>query len=113
MYRKPNNKYKKKDAGADQPIRVRTPKGREVIGIVTQRLGGSRMNVACMDGKTRICRIPGRLKRTLWIREGAVVIVEPWEFQGDEKGDLIWKYNGAQIEWLKRKGFLKEIKEEF
>jgi len=98
------------------PIRVRTPKGNEIIGSVTSRLGGSRMRVACMDGKTRICRIPGRLKKGLWIREGNIVLIKPWEFQGDQKGDVIWKYNPTQVQWLKSKKYLKEIsefKEEF
>ena len=98
------------------PIRVRTPKGDEIIGSVTCRLGGSRMRVACMDGKTRICRIPGRLKKGLWIREGNIVLIKPWEFQGDQKGDVIWKYNPTQVQWLKSKKYLKDIsefKEEF
>ncbi len=94
-------------------FRVKTPRGREVIGILQQRLGGSRMRVICMDGKTRICRIPGRLKRRLWVREGDVLLVEPWEFGGDEKGDVIYKYRRNQVEWLKKKGLIKELEEEF
>lgn len=89
-------------------IRVRTPRNKEVIGIVEQRVGANRMIVKCLDEKTRNCRIPGSLRRTLWIRPGDIVIVEPWEFQGDEKGDIIFKYTPAAIEWLKKKGFLKE-----
>jgi len=88
-------------------IRVRTPRGRQVIGIVESRLGGSRMRVRCFDGKSRVCRIPGRLKRTLWVREGNYVLVEPWELGGDEKGDVIYKYRPNQVEWLKRKRFIK------
>ena len=94
-----------------EPIRVRTPKGKEVIGVVTQRLGGSRMRVACVDGKTRLCRIPGRFKKGLWIREGNIVLVQPWEFQGDQKGDVVWKYNPTQVKWLKNNKHLKEISE--
>jgi len=69
------------------------------------------MYVKCLDGKTRVCRIPGRLKRRLWVREGDVVIVEPWEFSGDEKGDVVYKYSKAQIAFLKKKGHLKQIDE--
>lgn len=100
----------------EQPplIRVRLPRGKEVLGIVQQRLGGSRMRISCLDGQERICRIPGRLRRALWVREGDVVIVEPWELGGQEKGDLIHKYMGkAEVEFLKRKGYLKNIEEEF
>ena len=51
------------------------------------------MRVRCFDGNTRICRIPGRLKRQLWVREGDIVVVEPWELGGDKKGDIIYKYS--------------------
>lgn len=100
----------------DQPqvFRVRIPKGKEVLGIVKQRLGGSRMRVLCLDGRERICRIPGRLRRALWVREDNVVIVEPWELGGDQKGDVVYKYRSkAEIDFLKRKGYLKNIEEEF
>ncbi|MBI5065330.1 translation initiation factor eIF-1A [Candidatus Woesearchaeota archaeon] len=92
--------------------RTRLPRGREVIGICEQRVGGSRMKVRCMDGMTRICRIPGRLKRTLWVREGDVLLVEPWELS-DEKGDVIYKYRPVQVHVLKQKGLLKQLDEEF
>jgi len=97
-----------------QVLRVRLPIKTEVLGIVKQRLGGSRMRVLCLDGKERICRIPGRLRRALWVRESDVVIIEPWELGGDEKGDVIYKYRGkAEVEFLKKKGYLKNIEEEF
>jgi translation initiation factor 1A len=92
--------------------RVRLPRGKEVLGVLEQRLGASRMMVKCFDGKTRTCRVPGRMKRKLWLREGDVVLVEPWEHQGDEKGDVIFKYTPTAADWLKRKGFIK-IEEEF
>ncbi|MBI2112313.1 translation initiation factor eIF-1A [Candidatus Woesearchaeota archaeon] len=97
-----------------QVLRVRLPIKNEVLGIVQQRLGGSRMRVLCLDGKERICRIPGRLRRALWVRESDVVIIEPWELGGDEKGDVIYKYRGkAEVDFLKKKGYLKNIEEEF
>lgn len=91
--------------------RIKIPRGREVYGIVEQRLGGSRMYVKCLDGKTRICRIPGRLKRKLWVREGDVVIAEPWELSGEEKGDIVYKYKKTQVNWLKRQGHLKALED--
>jgi len=93
-------------------VRVKIPRGKEVLGIIEQRVGARRMLVKCIDGKTRNCRVPGRLKRVLWLREGDIVIVEPWEFD-NEKGDILFKYNPTQIEWLKRKGFLSKIEHEF
>ena len=97
-----------------QVIRVRIPQGKEVLGIVRQRLGGSRMKVNCLDAKERICRIPGRLRRALWVREGDVVIIEPWELGGEEKGDIVHKYrSGAEVDFLKKKGYLNEVDDEF
>src|SRR3989344_8412345 len=91
--------------------RVKVPRGNQCIGFLEQRLGGSRMRVRCLDGKTRICRIPGRLKRRLWVREGDTVLVEPWELSGDDKGDIIFKYSQSQINFLKNRGYLKQIQE--
>ena len=97
-----------------QVVRVRIPKGKEILGVVQQRLGGSRLRVQCLDGKERICRIPGRLRRALWVREKNIVIIEPWELGGDEKGDVVYKYRSkAEIDFLKRKGLLDSIQDDF
>jgi len=94
--------------------RIKLPRGNQVLGMCEQRVGGSRMKVKCMDGKTRICRIPGRLKRKLWVREGDILLVEPWELSGNEKGDVIFKYKSIQVDVLRRKGLLKMLEvEEF
>jgi len=93
----------------DQLRRTRVPRGKECFGLVEQRLGGSRMNVRCLDGTTKICRIPGRLKRSLWVREGDYVIVEPWELSGNDKGDIVYKYRPNQVSYLKEKGLLKKL----
>ncbi|MGC9309398.1 MAG: translation initiation factor eIF-1A [Candidatus Nanoarchaeia archaeon] len=92
--------------------RVRIPRGKQIIGIISQRLGGNRMYVSCMDGKTRNCRVPGRLRRGMWLREGDVVIIEPWEF-GEDKGEILYKYSKSAIQKLKKKGLLKTQKSEF
>ena len=115
----PFNKFKDKSkknkprAGIpaqEGPVRVRLPRDKEVLGILDQRLGASRMSVRCLDGKSRNCKVPGRLRRKLWLREGDVVIVEPWEFD-DTKGSILFKYYPAQVDWLKRKGYLKGVEE--
>lgn len=92
--------------------RVRLPRGEEIIGIIEQRHGGNKMLVNCMDGKSRNCRVPGRLKRVLWLRPNDIVIIQPWEFDKD-KGDVIFKYRPTQIQWLKKNGHLKSDKTEF
>lgn len=94
---------------AEEISRIRLPRHKEVLGLVEQRLGGSRMTIRCLDGKSRICRIPGRLKRKLWVREGDIVIVEPWELGGDDKGDILYKYKKNQAQYLETRGYLKQL----
>jgi translation initiation factor 1A len=111
--KKPFKKKKNKNkTQLEQPtfVRVRLPRGREVLGIVKQRLGSSRLSINCFDGNTRVCRIPGRLKRSLWVREGNIVLVEPWEYDND-KGDILYKYSKSQVQWLKNKGHLDKLSE--
>ena len=106
------NKKRYSQGEPEQVTRVRLPKGREVIGIIEQRLGGNKMMVRCLDGKTRNCRVPGRLKRKLWLRPEDVVIIELWELD-ENKGDVILKYRKNQIEWLKKKKYLETDQIEF
>jgi|TARA_Y100000034_G_C6779481_1_gene348265 translation initiation factor 1A len=92
--------------------RVKLPKGKEVLGIIEQRLGGNKVLVNCLDGKTRNCRVPGRLKRKLWLRPENVVIIEPWELNED-RGDVIFKYRPNEVNWLRKNNFLESEKSEF
>jgi len=92
-------------------FKVRLPRSKETIGIVEQRLGGSRMRVRCLDGKTRVCRIPGSLKKDLWVREGDVLLIEPWALTSDTRGDITMKYRPNQVDWLRKNGHLKGIEE--
>jgi len=51
------------------------------------------------------------LTRKLWVRENDIVIVEPWEYSGDAKGDVVYKYTPTQVIFLKKKGYLKQLEE--
>lgn len=109
MYREDKKPWQdnKAQEEPEQVVRVPLPRGNQCLGILEQRLGANHMMVRCMDGKSRNCRVPGRLKRKLWLREGDVVLVEPWELGGETRGDIILKYSQAQVDWLQKKGFLK------
>ncbi len=82
------------------------PKEEEVLGIVEQMLGASKMRVRCKDDKVRICRIPGKIKRRIWIKEGDVVIIRPWTVQSDEKADIVWRYTKPQVDRLMNQGII-------
>jgi translation initiation factor 1A len=90
-------------------IRVRIPKEGEILGVVEQRLGAGRMRVRCFDSNTRICRIPGALKRFLWVRESDIVLITPWELEPATKADVVYKYKPNQVSILKQKGYLDNI----
>lgn len=79
----------------------------QVLGIVTQMLGYDRLMVKCNDGHERVCRIRGKMKRRVWIKVGDVVLVAPWDFQSETRGDVIWRYTESQANWLRSKGYLK------
>ncbi len=91
--------------------RVRRPKGEEVLGIVLRKEGGGKYRVYCTDGRKRICRIPGSKKRGIWVKRDSVVLVDPWDIQGDEKGDIVQSYSNAETRWLEDRDYLDEISE--
>lgn len=90
--------------------RVRFPKEKEgeLFGIVQQLHGSDQLKVYCQDGKERMCRIPGKMRKKVWIRQNDLVVVKVWDFQ-PSKGDIVWRHMGSQVEWLKRKGYLKNL----
>jgi translation initiation factor 1A len=82
------------------------PSGDDVLGVAIKLLGFDRVLVKCQDGHERLCRIRGKMKRRVWIREGDLVLVSPWDFQSDKRGDLIWRYTRAQTDMLRKKRVL-------
>ena len=91
--------------------RVRMPRQGEFIGIIIQRYGGNRMEVKASDGKKRNCRVPGKYRRSLWLRPRDIVLIVPWK-DDDEKGDIIYKYKPIQVDFLKKNGYLKQLEEQ-
>jgi len=83
------------------------PKTTDVLGVAEKMLGFDRIMVKCQDGHTRLCRIRGKMKRRAWIRRGDIVLVSPWDFQFEKRGDIIWRYRRNQLEWLRSEGYLK------
>lgn len=78
----------------------------DVLGIAMKMLGFDRILVKCQDGHERLCRIRGKMKRRVWIRVGDVVLVSPWDFQSDKRGDIFWRYTRAQAEMLRKRGLI-------
>ena len=97
------------ESGGDR-IRVPLPnrKVNEMFAIADQILGGRRVRSVCEDGETRLARIPGKMRRRQWVREGDLIVVQPWEFQ-EEKANVCMRYTKTQSLYLSRKGVLPEI----
>lgn len=96
----------------EQDEYIRTPlpnrNNGEFFAIVDQIMGGSRVRVICEDGKSRMARIPGRMKRRYRIRTGDLVIVKPWPIQ-DEKADIVFRYTHIQATNLSKRKLLPEM----
>jgi translation initiation factor 1A len=85
------------------------PEKGEILGRVVKLMGSDHIMVQCTDGKTRMGRIRGKLKRRIWIREGDVVLVAPWDFN-DQRCDILWRYTVAQVDYLREHQYLpKEL----
>ena len=86
--------------------RIPVPAANDVLGIAIKLLGFDRIMVKCQDGHERLCRIRGKMKRRVWIRLGDIVLVSPWDFQSDVRGDICGRYRKNQTAWLRSKGYL-------
>jgi len=100
---------KKKVISEEEISNLVLPATTDVLGIAVRLMGFDRVLVRCQDGKERLCRIRGKMKRRVWIREGDVVLVSPWDFQFDKRGDIVWRYRKNQVELLRNKGYLTTL----
>lgn len=88
--------------------RMPDPRNREMFAIADQLMGASKLRVMCEDGKSRMARIPGKMKRRMWIKPGDLVIVKPWDFQ-DDKADVKYRYVRTQSINLSRRKKIPEL----
>ena len=97
---------KRKVINKDELERIVLPSANDVLGMAVRMLGFNRLVVKCQDGKERLCRVRVKLKRRVWIRDGDIVLVSPWDFQSDKRGDIFWRYRKNQTELLRSHGYL-------
>ena len=94
------------DGESERRRNLRMPDDDEVFAEVMNMLGANRIQVRCVDGKERTARIPGRMQKRVWIREGDVVLVEPWDWQ-DEKADVTFRYEKNEADQLRDEGHIQ------
>lgn len=90
--------------------KLRTPKReeREMFALAIQLMGATQIKALCEDGQERMCRIPGKLRKRVWIRQNDVLIIRLWEWQQD-RADIVWRFWGTQTEHLKKRGLLNNL----
>ena len=91
-----------------QRKKLRMPKDGEVFAVVSDMLGANRIQVRCADSVERLARIPGKMRKRVWIRQDDVVLVRPWEWQ-DSKADVVWRYDRHDADRLRREGTIESI----
>jgi translation initiation factor 1A len=100
-----------KSTGTDfavKRLRVPNTQSLEMFGKVIQLMGVNNIQIICEDGKERICRIPGKMFKHIWLKPGDIVIIKLWDFQ-PTKGDVVWRYIGFQITQLEKRGLMTEL----
>ena len=104
----------KRNNNGEEYVRIKLPnrKKSEMFGVAGKLVGGSRINVLCEDGKPRLGRILGRIRKRQWIREGDLLIVRPWDFQ-EGKCDILSRYTRTEVYNLDRRGMLPKEFESF
>ncbi len=107
-------KRKKRRRGEEERSKeIPLPSSEEgtLLCIVERLLGADHLLARCADGVTRKVRIPGSMRRRVWMREGDVILVAPWDFKPD-RGDAIYRYRGDEVRKLIEMGLLpEELKE--
>lgn len=93
----------------DEVKRLRLPREGEVLGIAVAMMGAGHVTVECEDGLTRMGRIPGKIAKRVWVRVGDLVLIEPWKIEPTKKADIVWRYTKTEANFVKRKGYGKNL----
>ncbi len=78
---------------------------------VVKLLGDGRVEVNCMDGKTRMATIRGSIYKKTRIAPGDWVIIGLRPFD-DKKADVVVKYTDDEVRQLQSMGLIKKLVEE-
>ena len=111
MKKKQQKKGRRSYTPAPTPTvsRVKMPYRRngEMFARVVEIFGQERMGVFCEDGKHRMGRIGGKIKKRVWVRRGDLVVINPWHFETPvegklEKCEISWRYLRHEVSYLER-----------
>lgn len=105
------SKKKREAASSEEVSEVPLPTEGTVVCGVVRHLGGDYLAAKCIDGVDRKVRIPGKMRRKVWISEGDLILVGIWDFS-PERGEVVHRYSKQEIaKLLERKVVSKEFLE--
>ncbi|OWJ53857.1 translation initiation factor aIF-1A [Pyrodictium delaneyi] len=78
-----------------------------MLCVVVRLLGADHLLIRCQDGVERKARIPGSLRRRMWMREGDIVLAAPWDFKPD-RADVVYRYSREELRKLVEKGIVPQ-----
>lgn len=103
---KGGKKFKKKKVDGDDNHDLKNVIFKEVdqeYAQVTALLGNCRLRLNCIDGKTRMGKIRGAIRKKSWISMNDVVLVSLREFE-DDKCDVLHAYKPPEVIYLQKLG---------
>lgn len=103
---KGGKKFKKKKDDGDDNHDLKNVIFKEVdqeYAQVTALLGNCRLRLNCIDGKTRMGKIRGAIRKKSWISMNDVVLVSLREFE-DDKCDVLHAYKAPEVIYLQKLG---------
>ena len=73
-------------------------------GRVVAMLGNNRVRAKFRDKSERLCRIRGSMRRRMWVNVGDIVLVAARDGLSDDVGDIVYRYQPADVQRLQRLG---------
>jgi len=97
-------KKKKEEGGGESDLKnIIFKEADQEYAQVTAMLGNCRLRLNCIDGKSRIGKIRGAIRKKMWISMNDVVLVSLRDFE-DDKCDVLHAYKAIEAKYLQKLG---------
>lgn len=93
--------------GSEGGMPLPSPEEGTVLCVVRRIVGAGFLEVFCTDDETYMARIPGKMRRKVWIKERDVVLFLPWGTR-DKKGEVVYRYERDEVRRLIDMGLISE-----
>jgi translation initiation factor 1A len=89
----------KRDPSSRGELPLPDPNEGTMLCVVQRIVGAGFTEVVCTDNDTYMARIPGKMRRKVWIKEGDVILFLPWGTR-DKKGEIVYRYEKDEVKRL-------------